>query len=145
VNVPRELCQAVHRVSFHAGKREPLRADEVAALSETFKALADPTRLRILYHLSQREMCVCELAEQLGMTQSAVSHQLRYLRNLRLVKYRREGTTVYYMHDDAHIMGLFQMGLDHVRHRPSVPGKPEGDDDRKERGGEVGPSPSART
>lgn len=93
-----------------------LDANVVNDLSETFKALADPTRIRILYNLSKRELCVCDLANILDMTQSAVSHQLRYLRNLRLVKNRREGNTVYYRHDDAHTLGLLQMAIDHTTH-----------------------------
>ncbi|WP_074956843.1 ArsR/SmtB family transcription factor [Alicyclobacillus macrosporangiidus] len=96
----------------------PNQLDEalVESLSESFKALADPTRIRILHNLSKRELCVCDLAEVLGMTQSAVSHQLRYLRTLRIVKGRREGNTVYYTCDDAHIVGLLQMGIDHATH-----------------------------
>lgn len=95
---------------------EQLTLDELDHLAESFKALADPTRIRILHNLSKRELCVCDLAEILGMTQSAVSHQLRYLRNLRLVKNRRDGNTVYYRHDDGHTMGLLQMAIDHVKH-----------------------------
>ncbi|MCL6454053.1 ArsR/SmtB family transcription factor [Alicyclobacillus macrosporangiidus] len=96
----------------------PGQLDEavVESLSESFKALADPTRIRILHNLSKRELCVCDLAEVLGMTQSAVSHQLRYLRALRIVKSRREGNTIYYTCDDAHIAGLLQMGIDHATH-----------------------------
>lgn len=95
---------------------EQLNEQELDVLAESFKALADPTRIRILYNLSKRELCVCDLAEILGMSQSAVSHQLRYLRNLRLVKNRRDGNTIYYRHDDAHTMGLLQMAIDHVKH-----------------------------
>ncbi|UOF89567.1 metalloregulator ArsR/SmtB family transcription factor [Fodinisporobacter ferrooxydans] len=91
---------------------EPL----IAGIAESFKALSDPTRIRILHNLSKRELCVCDLAEVLGMTQSAVSHQLRYLRTLRIVKSRREGNTIFYTCDDAHIVGLLQMGIDHAFH-----------------------------
>lgn len=108
-------CQAVHREAVEACV-PPLPAAVVADLSETFKALSDPTRIRILHNLSKRELCVCDLAEVLGMTQSAVSHQLRYLKALRLVKNRREGNTVFYRHDDAHTMGLLQMAIDHAAH-----------------------------
>jgi DNA-binding transcriptional ArsR family regulator len=97
----------------------------VDSLSETFKALADPTRIRILYNLSKRELCVCDLAEVLGMTQSAVSHQLRYLKALRLVKNRRDGNTIYYRHDDAHTMGLLQMAIDHSSHISHEKGETE--------------------
>ena len=88
----------------------------VQQLAEQFKALSDPTRIRILSTLSRRELCVCDLSEILGMTQSAVSHQLRYLRTIRLVKNRRDGNTIYYTHDDAHTMGLLQMAIDHISH-----------------------------
>jgi ArsR family transcriptional regulator len=85
-------------------------------LAETFQALADPSRIRLISALLETELCVCDLAAVLGMSQSAVSHQLRSLRNLRLVKYRKEGRTVYYSLDDEHIRDLFQRGLDHVLH-----------------------------
>lgn len=102
---------------------DQLNDSDLTNLTESFKALADPTRIRILHNLSRRELCVCDLAELLGMTQSAVSHQLRYLRTLRIVKNRREGNTVYYTHDDAHIMGLLQMAIDHVAHVETGKGK----------------------
>ena len=88
-------------------------------LAETFEALADPNRVRLISALFGRELCVCDLAAVLGMSQSAVSHQLRYLRALRLVRARKEGRVVYYNLDDDHIRDLFQRGLDHVRHSES--------------------------
>lgn len=94
----------------------PLPDDTVLELANWFKVLADPTRIRILSTLSQGELCVCDLAEILGMKPSAISHQLRYLRAMRLVKNRRDGTTIYYTHDDAHTIGLLQMATDHVAH-----------------------------
>ena len=106
----------VHRDAVVDCLHEQLEPASVGALAESFKALADPTRLRILSNLIRRELCVCDLAEILGMTQSAVSHQLRTLRMMRIVKNRREGNTVYYTCDDAHIAGLLQMGIDHIRH-----------------------------
>ncbi len=92
--------------------------DEETALklSELFKALADPTRVRILSALRNGEACVHEITAAVGMSQSAISHQLRYLRNLRLIKHRRQGRHVYYQLDDAHIRDLFNRGLDHVKH-----------------------------
>lgn len=108
-------CNAVHQEAVN-DCTDQLSEPVVENLSETFKALSDPTRIRILYNLSKRELCVCDLAEVLGMTQSAVSHQLRYLRALRLVKNRRDGNTIYYRHDDAHTMGLLQMAIDHASH-----------------------------
>ncbi|SFA58491.1 DNA-binding transcriptional regulator, ArsR family [Anoxybacillus pushchinoensis] len=85
-------------------------------VSQTFKALSDPTRIRILYLLSQKEYSVNEIAEKLSLGQSAVSHQLRFLKNLRLVKYRRAGTTLYYSHDDKHVMNILKQTIDHARH-----------------------------
>lgn len=108
-------CNFVHQDALNDCV-DQLAESVVENLSDTFKALADPTRIRILHNLSKRELCVCDLAEVLGMTQSAISHQLRYLRALRLVKNRREGNTVYYRHDDAHIIGLLQMAIDHSIH-----------------------------
>ncbi len=91
--------------------------DETAArLAETFKALSDPTRVRIISALRQTELCVGDLARCLHMEQSAVSHQLRLLRQLRLVRTRKVGRHVFYALDDDHIHTLFLQGLDHVQH-----------------------------
>ncbi len=91
--------------------------DETAVrLAETFKALSDPTRVRIISALRQAELCVGDLARCLGMEQSAISHQLRLLRQLRLVRARKVGRHVFYALDDDHIHTLFLQGLDHVRH-----------------------------
>lgn len=88
--------------------------DDVAALAETFRVLGDPTRVRILDALSSAELCVCDLATLLGLSDSAVSHQLRLLRSLRLVQARREGRMVFYALDDHHVVSLFNQGLRHV-------------------------------
>ena len=85
-------------------------------LAELFKALSDPSRVRIISALAHTELCVYDLAATLGMSQSAVSHQLRSLREMRLVRYRKEGRNVYYQLDDEHIQDLFQRGLEHVQH-----------------------------
>ncbi|HEY7283925.1 MAG TPA: metalloregulator ArsR/SmtB family transcription factor [Vicinamibacterales bacterium] len=84
------------------------------ALAETFKALGDATRVRMLDALSRSEVCVCDLAAMLGLTESAVSHQLRFLRSLRLVRSRRDGRHIYYTLADQHIVKLFEQGLEHV-------------------------------
>jgi DNA-binding transcriptional ArsR family regulator len=88
--------------------------DSVQALADTFSALGDPTRVRILDVLSHGELCVCDLAAVLKLSQSAVSHQLRLLRGLRLVRPRRDGRIVYYSLDDQHIMAIFRQTLQHV-------------------------------
>ena len=100
--------------------RERIVDDETAVgLAETFQALADPSRVRLISALMDGELSVSDLTEAAGMTQSAVSHQLRLLRNLHLVKFRKEGRTVYYSLDDSHIRDLFQRGLEHYRHQHS--------------------------
>ncbi len=86
-------------------------------LADIFKALADPTRIRIISVLAHTELCVCDLSATLGMTQSAVSHQLRQMRQMRLLKNRKEGRMVYYSLDDDHIKDLFQRGLEHIKHK----------------------------
>ena len=88
--------------------------DAVQGLAETFSALGDPTRVRILDALSHGELCVCDLAAVLRLSQSAVSHQLRLLRGQRLVRPRRDGRVVFYSLDDQHIMSLFRQTLQHV-------------------------------
>ncbi|MCL6087096.1 MAG: metalloregulator ArsR/SmtB family transcription factor [Actinobacteria bacterium] len=86
-------------------------------LSETFKVLGDATRVKILFALLIQELCVCEIADLLETTKSAISHQLRILRNTRLVKYRKEGKMVFYSLDDNHITNLFAEGLKHVEEK----------------------------
>lgn len=89
--------------------------DEIDALAETFQVLASPTRLRLIEALTRGEMCVCDLAAVAGVSQSAVSHHLRMMRALRLVRYRKESRMAYYRLDDDHIESLFAAGLEHVR------------------------------
>jgi len=85
-------------------------------MAATFKVLGDPTRIRILDALSREELCVCDLALLLGTSSSAISHQLRVLRDARLVKYRKEGKMAFYSLDDNHVLTLFEQGLEHVGH-----------------------------
>jgi len=87
----------------------------VTGTAEIFKVLGDPTRMRLLYALTQRELCVCDLSAVLGMTQSAISHQLRVLRSARLVRYRKVGKIVYYTLADAHVTQFIDVGIDHAR------------------------------
>jgi ArsR family transcriptional regulator len=89
--------------------------DTVGGLADIFSALGDPTRVRILDALSHGELCVCDLAAVLSLSQSAVSHQLRLLRGIRLVRARREGRMVFYALDDRHVTDLLGQGLKHVR------------------------------
>ena len=94
---------------------EVLSEATVSALAETFKVLGDTTRVRLLDALSRAEVCVCDLAALLRLSESAVSHQLRLLRSLRLVKSRRDGRHIYYTLADQHIVKLFEQGLEHVQ------------------------------
>ena len=89
--------------------------DSLKRLSDVFQILSDPNRLRVLYCLSHEEVCVCDLSATLGMSMSAVSHQLRLLRALRLVRSRRDGRIVYYSLADEHVAKLMEMGLKHER------------------------------
>ena len=86
----------------------------VDALAETFRLLGDPTRVRIVDALAGGQLCVHEISERIGLSESAVSHQLRVMRTMRIVKGRREGRCVYYTLDDQHVLDLFQQGLRHV-------------------------------
>lgn len=85
-------------------------------LARIFKALGDPSRLRIIYVLSQSPLCVCDIATLLDMTQSSISHHLRVLRDLNLVKFHRDGKLVIYSLDDDHVLRLFEEGLKHTKH-----------------------------
>ncbi|MDD3346089.1 metalloregulator ArsR/SmtB family transcription factor [Oscillibacter sp.] len=95
-------------------RRELPEEDTLYDLTELFRIFGDSTRVRILYVLFEAEMCVCDLAALLGMTQSAISHQLRALKNARLVKSRREGKTVFYALADDHVKTIIDQGLEHV-------------------------------
>jgi len=88
---------------------------EAQDLAAIFSVLADPTRVRLIAALAARELCVCDLANVLGLRQSTVSHQLRLLRALRVVRFRKEGRVAYYALDDAHVTGLLAQGLEHIR------------------------------
>lgn len=88
--------------------------EEFYEVSELFKAISDLTRVKILFTLLQGEMCVCDISELLEMTQSAISHQLRVLKQARLVKYRRDGKTVYYSIADDHVGMILNMGIEHI-------------------------------
>jgi len=98
------------------GNKLDLDEETLFLVSQTFKALCDPTRIRILNLLFEKEYSVNEIAEALDLKQSTVSHQLRFLKNLRLVKYRREGTSLYYSHDDEHVMQMLQQTIEHASH-----------------------------
>lgn len=96
-------------------RRKMHSADAVQLLAETFRILGDPTRVKIVFALSKEELCVCDLATIVGASQSAVSHSLRALRQMDLVRYRKQGKIAYYSLDDEHIGRLIDEGFDHVR------------------------------
>ena len=83
-------------------------------LADLFRIFADSTRIKILYVLFESEMCVCDIAQLLGMTQSAISHQLRALKQSKLVKYRREGKTIFYSLADDHVVTILGQGMEHI-------------------------------
>ncbi|NMA61343.1 MAG: helix-turn-helix transcriptional regulator [Firmicutes bacterium] len=93
--------------------------EELFTLAEFFKVFGDTTRIRILYALFQAEMCVCDIAHLLNMSQSAISHQLRVLKQAKLVKFRKEGRVVYYSLDDDHVKAIFDQGYQHIQERDS--------------------------
>lgn len=111
------LCEValVHEDAVRAALSGQADDEELAYLADTFQMLASPTRLRIVEALADRELCVCDLSAVVGVTQSAVSHHLRQLRQLRIVRYRKEGRMAYYRLDDGHVAELFWTGLEHVR------------------------------
>lgn len=90
---------------------------DVQELADLFKVLGDPTRIRIVQQLLNKEMCVTDIAESMGMVQSAISHQLRVLRQARLVTFRKEGKTVMYSLNDEHVVMLLSQGIEHVSHQ----------------------------
>ncbi len=106
-------CDAPHLAATR--KHSLMDARTVEALADTFRALGDPTRVRILDALAPGELCVCDLASLVGISESAVSHQLRLLRGMRLVRPRRSGRLVYYAVDDHHILELLAQSRTHVQ------------------------------
>lgn len=107
-------CIIVHDDLVKKAISEMPKEEKLMDLAELFKVVGDTTRIRIIYALFSSEMCVCDIAAVLNMTQSAISHQLRVLKQARLVKYRKEGKVVYYSLDDEHVSGLFAIGLGHI-------------------------------
>ena len=108
-------CRIIHDDKVNEARQRALENTLTEDLCQTFKALGDASRLKILWALEHEEMCVCDLAALLGITESAVSHQLRLLRTLRLVKNRREGTVLYYRLADGHVSQLVRIALEHIR------------------------------
>ena len=108
--------ECIHPELVEKLERNAIDWRTASELSQIFKVMSDPSRLRIVSLLGKGELCVCDIASALNMTQSAVSHQMRVLRTARLVRYRREGRVAWYSLDDDHVLKLFTQGLDHLEH-----------------------------
>ena len=108
-------CDDIHEEVVSKTKNNMPEDEMLYDLAELFKVFGDTTRIKILYALFSDEMCVCDIANLLNMTQSAISHQLRVLKQARLVKFRKEGKTVYYSLDDIHVTQIFDCGLHHIQ------------------------------
>lgn len=106
------LC--LHEEAVAAVRKQMPDEDDLYDLAELYKVFGDSTRIKILYVLFAAELCVYDIAQLLGMTQSAVSHQLRILKNNKLVKFRREGKTVFYSLDDDHVRSILKLGMEHL-------------------------------
>lgn len=115
--IDKDRCETrcIHADTVNSAKDAALDEEETINLSSFFKTFADPNRLKILMALEKQEMCVCDIASFLEISESAVSHQLRYLRNTKLVRNRREGTVLYYRLVDEHVIKIILTGLEHVR------------------------------
>lgn len=108
-------CEVIHEECVNAVRKKMSDMDEYQSLASLFKLFGDYTRVRILHALELHELCVCDLAALLGVTKSAISHQLKELRLSNLVKFRREGQVVYYSLADDHVKQIIDMGLAHIR------------------------------
>jgi ArsR family transcriptional regulator len=107
-------CTAIHNDIVDKVKENLPHEETLYDLAELFKSFGDTTRIKILYALFASEMCVCDIAVLLNMTQSAISHQLRVLKQARLVKFRKDGKVVYYSLDDEHVKHIFDQGFLHI-------------------------------
>lgn len=107
-------CNIIHEDMIQRARETMPDQEDLVHLAEFFKVFGDPTRIKILSSLAEGEMCVCDIAYLLGMTQSAISHQLRTLKQARLVKNRKDGKVVYYTLDDEHVKEIIDQGLVHI-------------------------------
>ena len=109
--------RVVHLDAVRIARSALLDSAELSRLSDLLSLMADPTRLRIVAALDSAELCVCDLAATIGISESAISHHLRPMRQLNLVRSRREGRRVFYSLDDHHVMSIYRKGRDHVAHQ----------------------------
>lgn len=117
-----EVCSCFNEEIINSAKEKALDDEIIYDMADFFKVFSDSTRLKILYTLLDREMCVGDLVGVLGMTQSAISHQLRVLRHSNLVKFRKEGKAVIYSLDDCHVTEILSQGLSHLLHKNNYGG-----------------------
>ena len=110
-------CNIIHKDVVENTIKNMPDADIFNKLADFFKILGDTTRAKILSALDQNEMCVCDIANVLGMSKSSISHQLGTLRRSGIVRCRKEGKEVYYTLDDEHVKGLFELGIEHIEHK----------------------------
>jgi ArsR family transcriptional regulator len=108
-------CTVLHQDEVDRIRKKLPEEENLFDLADLFKVFGDSTRIRILAALLHGELCVCDIAVLLGMTKSAISHQLHTLRQAKLVKYRRDGKVIFYSLDDSHVGAMFNQGLEHVR------------------------------
>jgi DNA-binding transcriptional ArsR family regulator len=118
-NIKVDCCESnvIHEDIVKRVRQYMPNEDMLYDLADLFRIFGDSTRIKILYALFASEMCVCDIAALLNMNQSAISHQLRVLKDARLVKNRRDGKVVYYSLDDDHVKKIFDQGLAHIRHK----------------------------
>ena len=110
-------CSVIHKEVVENTTKKMPDWDTFVKLAEFFKIIGDTTRARILFALDQNEMCVCDIANVLGMSKSSISHQLGTLRRSGIVKCRKEGKEVFYMLDDEHVKEVFEIGMEHIEHK----------------------------
>ena len=107
-------CNVLHLETVNKIKKQMPEDGFIYDLAELFKVFADSTRMKIIYSLMKEELCVCDIANIVGTTQSAISHQLRILKQAKLVKFRREGKVIFYSLDDGHIYEIVKKGSEHI-------------------------------
>lgn len=111
------LDTTIHKENINKVLNDMPDDNTICDLADLFKVFGDSTRIKIIYSISKKELCVCDIAETISMTHSAVSHQLKNLKQARLVKSRKDGKIVYYSLDDEHIKGIFNQSLEHIKER----------------------------
>lgn len=116
-------CNIIHQDVVDNTLKKMPKQNLFDNLAEFFKIIGDPTRTKILFALDQNEMCVCDIANVLGMTKSSISHQLATLKKSGIVKSRRDGKEVYYTLDDEHVQQVFEVGIEHIEHKNETENK----------------------